>query len=52
MKNEKRFTLVEVLASHVIITIILLSFFQIFISNNKYANANIEKLVIVNLADA
>lgn len=52
MKTEKGFTLIEVLASVIIITIILLSFSQIFISNNKYANANTEKLVVMNLADA
>lgn len=52
MKNEKGFTLVEVLASIVIILALLLSFSSIFISNNKYANLNTEKLVVVNLADA
>lgn len=52
MNNEKGFTLIEVLASLVIVTIILLAFSQIFISNNQYANKNTEKLVVVNLADA
>lgn len=52
MKNEKGFTLLEVLASLVIVTIVLLSFSQIFISNNQYANMNTERLVVANLADA
>lgn len=51
-QNEKGFTLVEVIASLVLISIILLSFFQIFIQTNKVANTNTEKLVIINLADA
>lgn len=52
MKNENGFTLVEVLASLVIITIILLSFSRIFIQNNDHANLNTEKLVAIHLADA
>lgn len=52
MNNEQGFTLVEVVASLAIITIILLSFSSIFITNNKQAITNNEKLVIINLADA
>lgn len=52
LKEEKAFTLVEVVASIVIITIVLLSFAQIFIQTNKTAHLNNEKLVVVNLADA
>ena len=52
MNNEQGFTLVEVVASLAIITIILLSFSTIFITNNKQAITNNEKLVIINLADA
>lgn len=48
--DEKGFTLVEIVASIVIITIVLLSFFQFFIQNNKVANSNTEKLVVVNLS--
>ncbi|WP_419958658.1 prepilin-type N-terminal cleavage/methylation domain-containing protein [Psychrobacillus psychrotolerans] len=51
-QNEKAFTLVEVVASLVLLSIILLSFFQIFIQTNRVANMNTEKLVIINLADA
>lgn len=51
-KNEKGFSLIEVIASIVIISIVLLSFFQLFIQSNKTAVANNEKLVVINLADA
>lgn len=52
IKGEKGFTLVEVVASIVIITIVLLSFAQIFVQTNRTANLNNEKLVTINLADA
>lgn len=52
MKDEKGFSLVEVLGSLVIITIILISFFQLFVNSNKIAVTNNEKLVLVYLADA
>lgn len=52
MKNNKGFTLIEVIASLVIITIVLISFAQIFIQANKQASLNNEKLVVINLADA
>ncbi|MGE8001906.1 type IV pilus modification PilV family protein [Lysinibacillus sp. NPDC093216] len=52
IKSQRGFSLIEVVASLVLISIILLSFAQIFISTNKTATVNIEKLVTVNLADA
>lgn len=51
-ENEKGFSLIEVIASIVIISIVLLSFFQLFIQTNKTAVSNNEKLVVINLADA
>lgn len=52
LRNPKGFTLIEVVASIVIITIVLLSFSQIFIQTNRTAAINNEKLVTINLADA
>ena len=52
METEKGFTLVEVLASLVIISIVLMSFMAIFSNTNKLAVGNSEKLVVINLADA
>lgn len=52
MEAEKGFTLVEVLASLVIISIVLMSFIAIFSNTNKLAVSNSEKLVVINLADA
>ena len=52
LKNNDGLTLVEVIASIVIITIILLSFSQVFIQTNKTAAINNEKLIVINLADA
>ena len=52
MINEKGFSLLEILGSLVILTIIFLSFFQIFINSNKIATVNNEKLVMIYLADA
>lgn len=52
MNNQKGFSLIEVLAALVIITIILLSFIQVFIQTNKTSHYNNERLVIINLADA
>ncbi len=51
-KNQSGFTLIEVIASIMIITIVLISFSQIFIQSNKTASINTEKLVTINLADA
>lgn len=50
-KDESGFTLVETLASLVLLSIILLGFFQLFVHTNKTANVNNEKLVVINLAD-
>lgn len=50
--QNQGFTLVEVLASLVLLSIILLTFFQLFIFSNKTAVSNNEKLVAVNLAKA
>ncbi|MEK4128308.1 prepilin-type N-terminal cleavage/methylation domain-containing protein [Solibacillus sp. FSL W8-0474] len=50
--NKKGFTLLEVVASLAIISIILLSFAQIFVQSNRVANSNNEKLIVTNLADA
>lgn len=52
MKSEKGFTLVEVLAALVIISIILTSSIAIFSNTNALAVSNSEKLVVINLADA
>lgn len=52
MISEKGFTLVEVLASLVIISIILMSSVAIFSNTNALAVSNSEKLVVINLADA
>jgi prepilin-type N-terminal cleavage/methylation domain-containing protein len=52
MISEKGFTLVEVLASLVIISIILMSSVAIFSNTNALAVNNSEKLVVINLADA
>lgn len=51
-RNENGLTLLEVVASIVIITIILLMFSTFFVQANKHAAVNNEKLVVVNLADA
>lgn len=51
-KDNRGFTLIEVLAAIVIISIILISFFQLFIQTNKTAAFNNERLVTINLADA
>lgn len=50
--KERGFTLIEVVASIVIIGIVLISFSQLFIQSNKTAVYNNEKLVTINLADA
>lgn len=52
IKKESGFTLIEVVASIVIITIVLLSFSQLFIQSNKTAAYNNEKLVAINMAEA
>lgn len=52
LKEERGFSLIEVVASLVIITIVLLSFSQLFIQSNKTAAYNSEKILLINLADA
>ncbi len=52
IKSQRGFSLIEVVASIVLLSIILVTFAQIFISSNKTATINTEKLVTVNLADA
>ncbi len=52
MKNEKGFTLIEVLVSLVLISIVLMSFMAIFANTDRLAVTNSEKLVVINLADA
>ncbi|MBO1911748.1 prepilin-type N-terminal cleavage/methylation domain-containing protein [Sporosarcina sp. 6E9] len=52
MENEKGFSLIEVIASILLLTIVLTSFFTFFIQTNKAAVTNNEKLVVINLADA
>ncbi|MER2008556.1 MAG: prepilin-type N-terminal cleavage/methylation domain-containing protein [Psychrobacillus sp.] len=52
MVNQKGLTLVEVLVSLAIISIVLLSFFQLLINSNTNAATNNEKLVMIYLADA
>ena len=50
--NEKGVTLLEVILSLVIVSIILLSFFQLYIQSNKTAVSQNEHLVLYNLANA
>ena len=52
MEKEGGFTLVEVVASLVIITLILMFFSSIFVQNNKVSIRNSDKLVVTNIADA
>lgn len=52
LKNNQGFTLIEVLASFVIITILVVSFSLFFSQNASTASYNNEKLVVTNLADA
>lgn len=52
IRNNEGFSLVEIVASIVIISIIMISFFQFFTSNAKIASLNTDKLVTINLADA
>ena len=50
--SEDGFTLVETLASLVLVVIILLCFSQLFVQTKNTASINNEKLVVINLADA
>ena len=52
IKNEDGVSLIELIASIAIVTILLISFAQLFVQANKTAAYNNEKLVTINLADA
>lgn len=52
IKQEKGFTLVEVILSFTILSIIILTFSNIFLFTNNTANRNNEKLVAIHLARA
>ena len=52
LKNEKGFSLLEVVAAFVLITIILLSFYPLINNAKKVSASNIERLVVINLAEA
>lgn len=52
LKSEQGISLIEVIASIVIVTIVLISFAQLFVQSSKTAAYNNEKLVTINLADA
>lgn len=50
--HENGFTLAEVLVSVAIITIIILTFFHLFVHTNKTAIRNNDKIVAIHLANA
>ncbi|KGR84826.1 PulJ/GspJ family protein [Lysinibacillus odysseyi] len=52
IKNENGISLIELVASIAIVSIVLISFAQLFIQANKASVHNNEKLVTINLADA
>lgn len=52
LKQQRGFSLIEVVAAIVIIGIVLISFSQLLIQSNKLAHKNTEKLVTIQLADA
>lgn len=52
LQNERGISLLESVASLIIISIVLLSFVQLFIQTNKSAVNNNERLVLLNLANA
>ena len=49
-RHDKGFTLIEVLAALVILTIIIMSIFSLLTFTNKAATANNDQIVAVNLA--
>ncbi|WP_077706093.1 type IV pilus modification PilV family protein [Virgibacillus dokdonensis] len=51
-KQQRGFTLVEVLASLVMLSVILIGVSQLFIFTNKAAASNNEKLIVLNLSKA
>lgn len=50
--NQSGFSLIEVVASVVILSIILISFFQLIIQSNTVVQHNSDRFVLINLADA
>lgn len=52
LKNNQGFTLVESVASIVLITIALISFYYLYINSHKTATSNYDQLVAINLAEA
>ncbi|WP_062355417.1 type IV pilus modification PilV family protein [Bacillus kwashiorkori] len=52
LTNKSGFTLIEVLASLVILSIIILTFLNLFVFTNKTAVTNNDKLVAIHLAKA
>jgi len=52
MQPEKGFSLVEVVVSLALISIVLLSFYPFLINSKKMSDSNMERLVVINLADA
>lgn len=52
LKKERGFTLVELLASVVILSIIIIGIFQLFVFTSKTATSNQTKLVTTHLAKA
>lgn len=52
LQSKKGFTLIEVIASVIIIGIIFFGFFQLIIQSNAVAHSNNNKLILINLADA
>lgn len=52
MQSEKGFSLLEVVVSLVLISIVLLSFYPFLINSKKMSDSNMERLVVINLADA
>lgn len=51
LKEERGISLVEVVASIVLITIILISFFGFFIQSSKHTKFNEEKLTSIDIAE-
>lgn len=52
MKNNRGFTLIEILASITILGLLLTAFFQFFIFSQKTTTSNQEKLVALDIAQS
>lgn len=52
LKNNRGFTLVEAIASIVLITLALISFYHLYINSYKTATFNNDHLVAINMAEA